>query len=104
MFSDSVLYLMSLSSPVIECDEELSAPLDAVITFSSVSTLPPFSYQATATYSCAVGFRVTSGDGVRTCIGSTEGPGEWSGTAPTCEGIVCLCVSILSQYNVHRLS
>ena len=75
---------------VIECDEELSAPLDAFITFSSVFTLPPFSYQANATYSCEVGFRLSSGNRVRTCIGSTEGPGKWSGTAPTCEGIVCM--------------
>ncbi|XP_064387965.1 uncharacterized protein LOC135336171 isoform X3 [Halichondria panicea] len=89
------------SCEVIECDEELSAPLDAFITFSSVFTLPPFSYQANATYSCEVGFRLSSGNRVRTCIGSTEGPGEWSGTAPTCEAIQCAALREVTKGDIE---
>ena len=51
----------------------------------------------TATYSCDPGFGLSGGDSVRTCTGSTENPGEWTGTAPTCEGKtekVCDCVLI----------
>lgn len=71
---------------MIECEEELSASFGSSITFSSNTTLPPFHYQTTATYKCEVGFTPTGGDLVRSCEGSEEGPGKWSGKALICEG------------------
>ena len=53
----------------------------------TTDTMAPFDYQTTATYTCDVGFGLLGGDLLRICVGSSSGPGEWSGTAPTCEGI-----------------
>ncbi len=39
-----------------------------------------------ATYSCDTGYGLSGGNPVRTCVSSDSGPGEWSGTALTCEG------------------
>ncbi len=63
----------------------LSDPTNGIITFT-MDTDSPFDYQTAATYSCNIGFGLTSGDSVRMCLGSSEGPGEWNGTAPFCEG------------------
>ncbi len=57
-----------------------------MITYTT-DTMAPFDYQTTATYTCDVGFGLLGGDLLRICVGSSSGPGEWSGTAPTCEGI-----------------
>ncbi len=73
----------------------LSDPTNGMVTFT-LDTVSPFDYQTTATYSCNIGFGLTSGDSVRMCLGSSEGPGEWSGTAPFCEGIhVILSLNLL---------
>ena len=69
------------------CVEELVAPGNGYIDFTSGSS-PPYNYLVSVTYGCNVGFRLVNGDRVRTCVGSVTGPGEWSGTAPTCEGIL----------------
>ena len=52
----------------------------------SVDTTAPFDYQTTATYGCDEGYGLSSTASVRTCVGSSQGLGEWSGIAPTCEG------------------
>ena len=44
-------------------------------------------FMGMATYSCNTGYGLSGGDIIRTCVGAAGGPGEWSGTAPTCEGI-----------------
>ncbi len=64
----------------------LTDPSNGVITYTT-DTTAPFDYQTTATYSCDAGFRLSIGYTARSCVGSTNGPGIWSGTAPTCEGI-----------------
>ena len=69
----------------------LVEPTNGIITFSGESS----GFMTTATYSCDPGFGLSGGDSVRTCTGSTENPGEWTGTAPTCEGKtekVCDCI------------
>ena len=38
----------------------------------------------TATYSCNTGYRVVGGS-TRTC----QATGRWSGSAPTCQGVLC---------------
>ncbi len=64
----------------------LNAPTNGIITFSA-GTTAPYDYQTTATYSCNTGYGLSGKDSVRTCLGSTTGVGgEWSATAPTCEG------------------
>ena len=69
----------------IYCEEQLPIPLNGFIEFNPDS-VPPFDYLTDAVYSCDPGFRIVSGDEVRRCVGSAEGSGEWSGTAPICEG------------------
>ncbi len=49
-------------------------------------TIAPFVFETTVTYSCDTGYGMSGGNPVRTCVSSDSGPGEWSGTAPTCEG------------------
>ncbi len=68
----------------------LTDPSNGVITYTT-DTTAPFNYQTTATYSCDNGFRLSAvGNTIRNCVGSTAGPGEWSGAAPFCEGILTL--------------
>ncbi len=46
-----------------------------------------FGFMEMATYNCITGFGLSGGDVVRTCTGPAGSSGEWTGTAPTCEGI-----------------
>ena len=62
----------------------LTAPMNGAISFSP--EISPTDYQTTVTYSCVNGFGLSGGDIGRTCVSSNAGPGEWSGTAPSCQG------------------
>ena len=79
-----------LSSPTtsnhaaITCST-LAPPMNGMITYAT-DTTAPFDYQTTATYSCDAGYGLSVGDTVRTCSGSLEGDGYWTGTAPICRG------------------
>ncbi len=64
---------------------DLTDPYNGVITYTT-DTIAPFDYQTSATYSCDGGFGLLGGDLLRSCVGSSSGPGEWSGTAPIYEG------------------
>ncbi len=64
----------------------LPVPDNGAIIFAN-DTISPFDYETTATYSCSTGFALVNGARVRTCVGSSTGPGEWSGAGPFCEGI-----------------
>ena len=63
----------------------LSAPENGVITYSEDSS-SSLGFMETATYSCNTGFGLSSGYSVRTCVGAAGSSGEWTGTAPTCQG------------------
>ena len=66
---------------------ELNDPDNGFITFTEgVSSSAQF--MTNVTYSCAAGYGLSGGNRVRTCVESMTGPGEWSGTEPTCEGIL----------------
>ena len=62
------------SSLVVTCSEPASVP------DSSRSEEPPYYYSDDLTYTCDLGFELSSGDAIRTCTAS----GTWSGAAPTC--------------------
>ncbi len=64
---------------------DLTEPTNGYIIYAT-DTIALFDYQTAATYSCDDGFGLLGGDLLRSCVGSSSGPGEWSGTAPTCEG------------------
>ena len=64
----------------------LPALANGLITYAT-NTTASFDYQTTASYSCGSGYGLSSGDKVRTCVGSQAGPGEWSGIAPICQGL-----------------
>ena len=59
---------------VVDC-LHLSNPANGIVLFSSTN------YNATASYSCNVGYTLT-GDNVRICQSSAY----WSGSEPTCNG------------------
>ena len=65
--------------------ESLPNPDNGYIQFTEISS-DAFNFQTTATYVCNDGYGLSGGDINRTCVGSENGPGEWTGTAPTCEG------------------
>ena len=51
------------------------------------------SFGQTATYTCNTGYNLV-GDSTRTC----EGTGEWSGSAPTCVGMLKDDLAVYSMY------
>ena len=75
-------------SLAIEC-AALNVPDNGLITFDP-DTTAPHSFTTTATYGCNPGYGLSGGDRVRTCVGSSAGPGVWSGTAPMCQGYIIL--------------
>ena len=66
----------------------LTDPANGQVDLTSGTT-----FGQTVTYSCNTGYNLV-GDSTRTC----EGTGEWSGSAPTCEGmllkVLFICVYI----------
>ena len=72
----------NLRSIVVVCPD-LMDPTNGIITFTGETS----GFMTMATYSCNPGYGLSGGDSVRTCTSSSVGPGEWSGTSPTCEGI-----------------
>lgn len=106
-------YLTSCYSLLIEivCDN-LPTPPNGIRTFEP-DTTSPFDYQTTVTYNCNTGFGLSGGNRVRSCQGSSLGPGEWTGTAPNCEGmfslelelICCMYVChIMYNFKLHSLN
>ncbi len=61
---------------------DLPTPVNGAITFSS---LAPYEFGATASYSCNTGYGLGGGDVTRSCGGDGSSTnGGWSGTPPTC--------------------
>ena len=63
----------------------LTAPENGDIIYSEESS-SSLGFMETATYSCNIGFGLTGGDTVRTCVGAAGSSGEWTGIAPICQG------------------
>ena len=80
--NNSPIYVLFLSAVLAVTCPSISQPLNGSIAFSE----PIPGFMTTASYSCHTGFGLTAGDKVRVCVESSVGPGEWSGTAPSCEG------------------
>ena len=62
---------------VVDCGS-LTAPANGSVTHTSGTT-----FGQTATYTCNTGYNLV-GDSTRTC----QATGEWSGSAPTCQGML----------------
>ena len=87
-----------LSSTAIMCPD-LSEPDNGFVTFA-VDTSSPYDYLTMATYGCNTDYGLSSGENVRTCVLSSIGGGEWSGNAPSCEGVQKLMIiATYSNYN-----
>ena len=90
MYSNTLLSVKELDiiivtiNPAVMCPV-LFVPENGVITYSEDSGSSQ-GFMETATYSCNTGFGLSSGDTVRTCVGAAGSSGEWTGTAPTCQG------------------
>ena len=66
---------------------DLPDPMNGDIEYV-VDTTSTFNVTTTAMYKCDPGYSLVGGDIVRTCTGTSASPdGDWSGTAPSCEGI-----------------
>ena len=63
----------------MDCDS-LTDPANGQVDLTSGTT-----FGLNATYSCNTGYNLV-GDSTRTC----QATGEWSGSAPTCQGILLL--------------
>ena len=83
--------MILLISTVVDCGS-LTDPANGSVTHTSGTT-----FGQTATYTCNTGYNLV-GDSTRTC----QATGEWSGSAPTCEGmllkddltyIACICIT-----------
>lgn len=71
----------------ISCSE-VSKPANGFIEYTTATSETSsfgYGYLTTATYGCDEGYVWASGDRVRTCVGSTLAPGEWSGSPSVCE-------------------
>ena len=64
----------------------MPSPTNGFVTYSP-DTTAPFDYLTMATYGCNTGYGLLAGDRMRSCIASSQGGGEWSGTAPVCDGM-----------------
>ncbi len=78
-------YKIPISIAAIECPR-LTAPTNGFVDYTPSSDTFPFDYLTTGTFRCRFRYRLAGGDTVRTCVGSSSGPGEWTGTDPICEG------------------
>ena len=74
---------------VVDCGN-LTDPANGSVTHTSGTT-----FGETATYSCNTGYNLTR-DSTRTC----QATGQWSGNAPTCEGMLLKGDSTIS--NVYK--
>ena len=79
---------MILLISTVDCGS-LSAPANGQVDLTSGTT-----FGQTATYSCNTGYNLV-GDSTRTC----QATGVWSGSAPTCEGM--LLKDYLTVYSMH---
>ena len=69
-----------LFSTVVDCGN-LTTPANGQVTATGTT------FGGTATYSCNIGYNLV-GDSIRMCQAS----GQWSGSAPTCQGMLLTLV------------
>ena len=83
----------------------LTTPVNGVIQYTPSSSAP-YDFGTIVSYQCNTGFGLIGGDATRSCGGDGSSPnGVWSGTPPTCQGmlndrsmpcnvvcLMCLCV------------
>ena len=82
---NKITHHLFISCPAIRC-QPLFSIMNGQIQYNKDST-SDFMFETVATYECAIGFTLTGGDSIRTCIGDGRGiVGSWSGIAPTCHG------------------
>ena len=68
---------LHLIMTVVDC-RSLNDPANGSVTYTSGTT-----FGQTATYSCETGYNLV-GDSTRTC----QATGNWSGSAPACQGML----------------
>ena len=75
------IHYLTQSLPDVVCSD-LEAPANAMIAYSDSTMIG-----SVATYSCSDGYSLT-GEPTRTCLAT----GSWSGSEPTCTGIICIAI------------
>ena len=78
--------MILLNLTAVDCDS-LTTPANGQVNHTAGTT-----FGQTATYSCDTGYNLV-GDSTRTC----QALGNWSGRAPTCQGIVQFYTFIYTQ-------
>ena len=86
MVSSGCVIHVILILAVVDCGS-LTDPASGQVDLTSGTTLGQ-----TATYSCNTGYNLV-GDSTRTC----QATGQWSGSAPTCEGICAINLTFTYQ-------
>ena len=82
----------------------MTAPPNSDIIYGP-DTTAPFDFETAATYRCSIGFGLSGGDRVRTCLSGPFGDGVWSGVSATCDGektqitITVYSITIVNQLN-----
>ena len=84
------LHVIFIILIVVDCGS-LTDPANGSVTHTAGTT-----FGQTATYSCNTGYNLV-GDSTRTC----QATGVWSGSAPTCEGMLLKGDSTIS--NVYKI-
>ena len=70
----------------------LTGPVNGQVTLTTGTT-----FRQTATYSCNTGYNLV-GDSNRTC----QATGNWSGSAPNCQGMLLKVISFLPYVHMHN--
>ena len=80
---------VSLLSTAVNCGT-LANPANGSVSYSGGTT-----YGHTATYSCSTGYNQV-GSSTRRCYST----GRWSGSEPTCQGMLLLYLSFANKFHV----
>ena len=84
--------MILLISTVVDCGS-LTDPANGQVDLTSGTI-----FRQTATYSCNTGYNLV-GNSTRTC----QATGEWSGSAPTCEGMLLKDDLTVDSMNMHNI-
>ena len=87
---DVEIYMILLILAAVDCGN-LTDPVNGQVTLTGTT------FGQTATYSCNTGYNLV-GDSNRTC----QATGNWSGSAPTCQGMLVKVISFLPYVYIHK--
>ena len=85
------LHVIFIILIVVDCGN-LTGPANGQVDLTSGTT-----FGQTATYSCSTGYNLV-GDSTRTC----QATGQWSGSAPACQGTLVRAMALYTYVYIHK--